>query len=324
MKHKILQLFGAFLLGAILPGLLLNHGNVATEQSPEATQAPSQENTQVSEQENKIAVLLLDGTIHWMELENYISGVVLAEMPAEFEQEALQAQAVVARTYALKRQEEGVKHPMGAVCADPACCQAYLSEADYRSAGGTDADVQKIKGAVMSTAGQVLLYGDTLIEATYFSCSGGKTEKASAVWGTDVPYLQSVLSPGEEQSPKYEATVSFSKDVLSELLGISLSGSPEKWISMQIYTEGGGVGSLVIAGRTFSGVELRKLLGLNSTAFTVSASSHGLTFTTYGHGHRVGMSQYGAEAMAVKGNTYQQILSHYYPGTRIDKIDALG
>jgi len=324
MKRKLLQLLGAFALGTILPGLLLNRGSTTILSASEPILTTSPTITQPQIQERKIPVLLLDSTIVWMELETYITGVVLAEMPAEFEQEALRAQAVVARTYALKRQEEGIKHPMGAVCMDPGCCQAYRDEQSYLNAGGLDAEVQKVKEAVRATAEQVLLYQDQLIEATYFSCSGGKTEKASAVWGTDVPYLQAVLSPGEEQSPKYSATVSFSKESLCELLGITLTGQPEKWVTMQIYTEGGGVGAIMIGGTTFSGVELRQLLGLNSTAFTVTAKEGGLVFTTYGHGHRVGMSQYGAEAMALTGSTYQQILSYYYRGTRIDKIDTLG
>ena len=324
MKHKLLQLLGAFVLGAILPGLLMNGRSLSLRFPLDPTQSTVTDATQPSVQDRKLPVLLLDGTISWIELERYISGVVLAEMPPEFESEALRAQAVVARTYALKRQEEGVKHPLGAVCADPGCCQAYRDAEDYLAAGGLESDVEKVKNAVVSTAGQVLLYDDRLIEATYFSCSGGKTEKAAAVWGTDVPYLQSVLSPGEETSPKYEATVRFSKEELSELLEISLLGQPEKWITMQIYTEGGGVGSVMIAGHTFTGVELRKRLGLNSTAFTVTVDGNGLTFTTYGHGHRVGMSQYGAEAMAVSGSSYQQILAYYYQGTRIDKIDAIG
>ena len=324
MKHKLLQLLGAFVLGAILPGLLMNGRSLSLRFPLDPTQSTVTDATQPSVQDRKLPVLLLDGTISWIELERYITGVVLAEVPPEFESEALRAQAVVARTYALKRQEEGVKHPLGAVCADPGCCQAYRDAEDYLAAGGLESDVEKVKNAVVSTAGQVLLYDDRLIEATYFSCSGGKTEKAAAVWGTDVPYLQSVLSPGEETSPKYEATVRFSKEQLSELLGISLLGQPEKWITMQIYTEGGGVGSVMIAGHTFTGVELRKRLGLNSTAFTVTVDGNGLTFTTYGHGHRVGMSQYGAEAMAVSGSSYQQILAYYYQGTRIDKIDAIG
>lgn len=324
MKHKLLQLLGAFVLGAILPGLLMNGRCLSLRFPLDPTQSTVTDATQPSVQDRKLPVLLLDGTISWIELERYITGVVLAEVPPEFESEALRAQAVVARTYALKRQEEGVKHPLGAVCADPGCCQAYRDAEDYLAAGGLESDVEKVKNAVVSTAGQVLLYDDRLIEATYFSCSGGKTEKAAAVWGTDVPYLQSVLSPGEETSPKYEATVRFSKEQLSELLGISLLGQPEKWITMQIYTEGGGVGSVMIAGHTFTGVELRKRLGLNSTAFTVTVDGNGLTFTTYGHGHRVGMSQYGAEAMAVSGSSYQQILAYYYQGTRIDKIDAIG
>ena len=251
-------------------------------------------------------------------------GVVLGEMPADFEVEALKAQAIVARTYTLKREEEGVRHPLGAVCVDFNCCQAYVSPESYLARGGTEEGLNKIRSAVEQTAGQVLTYGGALIEATYFSCSGGKTEDASAVWGGDVPYLQSVDSPGEEHATKYTAEVFFTRDELETLLGITLSGNSESWIRGITYTEGGGVAGATVGGCRFTGVELRKLLGLNSTAFSVTAQSDGILVTTWGHGHRVGMSQYGADAMAIAGNSYEQILLYYYQGTRIDKMDSLG
>ena len=328
MNPKVRQLMAAFLLGALAPSLLLHFEQKRKSRFvdlPEITQpTQSSEPSVISPQSKQIYVQHLDGSIAPMELETYVVGVVLGEMPADFETEALKAQAVVARTYTLKREEEGIRHPMGAVCVDSGCCQAYVSPESYLARGGTEENLSKIRSAVEQTVGQVLTYEGALIEATYFSCSGGRTEDAAAVWGGDVPYLQSVDSPGEEHAAKYTAEVFFSKDILEDRLGIGLHGGPESWIRGVTYTEGGGVAALTIGGCRFTGVELRKLLELNSTAFSVTVKPEGILLTTWGHGHRVGMSQYGADAMAAAGNSYAQILLYYYQGTRIDKMDTLG
>ena len=131
-------------------------------------------------------------------------------------------------------------------------------------------------------------------------------------------------SPGEEYAAKYTASVSFGREELKTKLGVTLHGKPEGWLREITYTEGGGVASLTAGGCRFTGVEIRKLLGLNSTAFTVTGKDDAIIITTLGHGHRVGMSQYGADAMALAGNTFEQILLYYYRGTRIDKTDTLG
>jgi len=249
---------------------------------------------------------------------------VLAEMPASFEEEALKAQAVVARTYAMKRISEGQRHPQGAICTDSTCCQAYISVSEYLETMGNARDVEKITQAVTDTQDLVLTYDGSFAEATYFSCSGGRTEDAAAVWGEAIPYLQAVDSPGEEGAAPYREVVSFSPEEFAAALGRSLSGSPKSWLGPVTYTQGGGVATMVVAGISYTGVRLRQLLGLNSTAFTMEISEGSIRITTQGKGHRVGMSQYGADAMAVTGSDYAAILSHYYPGTKIDKLDAIG
>ena len=180
------------------------------------------------------------------------------------------------------------------------------------------------KAAVEATAGMVVTYENALIEATYFHCSGGRTEDAVAVWGVDYPYLQAVESPGEEGMDGYLQRTFYSRKDLERLLDRELPGSPGSWLGWTTYTIGNGVETMLLAGIRYSGIELRRLLELNSTVFSMEAEGDGLWITTYGKGHRVGMSQTGAQAMALQGSTWQEILTHYYPGTRIDKMEDVG
>lgn len=318
MKYIWKDVYLAGVMGILVPGLLLNVGVKAYEDA-EQNQIVTEAVVIVTEPEEEsepaatIPVLLKEqGNIRELNLEEYLVGVVLAEMPASFDEEALKAQAVVARTYTVRAMEGKGKHDDGDICGDSSCCQGYLAPVDY---GGEEDALAKVRNAVESTAGQVLSYEGKLIEATYFSCSGGTTEDAVAVWGTDVPYLQSVKSPGEEDATYYTDSVSFSVSEFASRLGINLTGNP--WVENVSYTAGGGVDTMVIGGLTFKGTELRKLLGLRSTAFTITATEDTVTVHTRGYGHRVGMSQYGADAMAAQGSTYKEILSHYYQGTEL-------
>lgn len=260
------------------------------------------------------------GNLQQMTLEEYLVGVVLAEMPADFEIEALKAQAVVARTYTRRRMDGG-KHEAAAVCMDAGCCQGYRSPEEYQEAGGKETAVEKVRRAVEDTDGLVLRYGGKLIDATYFSCSGGSTEDAVAVWGQDVPYLQAVESPGEEDAPRFTDSVGFSASEFADKLGLSSDGDPAGWFGAVEYTDGGGVDTMVIQGKRFTGTQLRSRLGLRSTAFEISVSGKSITVTTRGFGHRVGMSQYGAQAMARAGETCEGILAHYYTGTELVRED---
>lgn len=265
----------------------------------------------------QIDVLMQDGQTVQMPLNDYLTSVVLAEMPVSFEAEALKAQAVVARTYAIRAAEGAAKHENAAVCTNSSCCQGYMEAETFLSNGGKEKDVQRIRDLVVSTDNQVLMYDGKLIEATYFSCSGGTTEDAVAVWGTDVPYLQSVASPGEEHASHFTDAVTFSSEEFASKLGIELSGDPLNWFGTTVRTDGGGVAAMEIGNQKFTGTQLRQLLGLRSTALTVHVEGDSITITTRGYGHRVGMSQYGADAMAATGSTYEQILTYYYQGTEL-------
>ena len=313
----------ALVLGLLLPGVIFSVAEkLYAERHPEDT-APtvqiteSADNDDTHNQVDTVIVLQEDGAVTAMEMDTYLTGVLLGEMPADFENEALKAQAVVARTYAKKRMLSASKHPQGAVCKVASCCQAYCAPEEYLKKGGVQETIAKFRIAISATTGQVLLYQGQLIEATYFSCSGGKTEDALAVWGTQIPYLQAVDSPGEENATHYQDHIQLDVGEFIALLGIAPKGSPATWFGNVTYTSGGGVDTMVIAGKVFGGVELRQKLKLYSTAFSIVPTENTIHIYTKGFGHRVGMSQYGADAMAVSGKDYRQILAHYYPGTEM-------
>lgn len=315
------QIVLAFLCGMVIPMAMMALPLRAKIQQEETLPMNEPEVTQTAanhfDSETDIMVLTDSGRVQPMKLDEYLTGVVLSEMPAEFEQEALKAQAAVARTYTCKRMNNA-KHDAAAVCTDSACCQGYRSPESYLEAGGTEEAIEKVRQAVAQTDSMVLTYDGELIDATYFSCSGGTTEDAVAVWGQDVPYLQSVESPGEEDAPRYEESVSFTAEEFSAMTGCTSSEDPENWFGEVVYTDGGGVDTIQICGEEFTGVELRQLLGLRSTAFTISVDGDCINIETRGFGHRVGMSQYGAQAMAQSGSSWKEILAHYYQGTKIE------
>lgn len=323
MKPIYREVLLAAVLGLVLPALVL-HVALKLDDSPAtvATIAPEGtvdiEDLPMDTDGQANMILLRQGdAVSEKDLEEYLVGVLLAELPASFEKETKKAQAVVARTYAWKAWTTGGKHGDGSVCVDPACCQSYIAPEIYVANGGSQEAVAAAEAAVRETTGYVLTYDGILIEATYFSCSGGRTEDAVAVWGSDFPYLRATDSPGEENAAHYTDTVSFSKEQLCDKLGISLGSDPDNWIGYTTYTAGGGVNTMRIGGKDLTGTELRRLLGLRSTAFTVEIKDEMAIVVTRGYGHRVGMSQYGADAMAVAGKDFKEILAHYYRGTQL-------
>lgn len=311
----------AVTMGLLLPAVLLA-GVVSITTTKNEIPRLTEPIVQMSSAERtapqiEISILGEDGQVVQLPLDDYLTCVLLAEMPVSFEDEALKAQSVVARTYTMRAEKGAAKHAEAAVCTNSTCCQGYLSVDAFLGKGGKATDVQRIRDLVASTDGQILTYDGNLIEATYFSCSGGTTEDAVAVWGTDVPYLQSVASPGEEHATHYSDTVTFDASDFALKLGMALSGQPSTWFGNTTYTAGGGVATITIGEKLFAGTELRKLLELRSTAFDVTTQGDSIIITTRGYGHRVGMSQYGANAMAEAGSTYPEILAYYYQGTEL-------
>ena len=319
MYEPIKRWIAAIVLSFILPQAVVNLGSSMMATPVAEPTTPSTTPIEI-EEPVMIPVLTDRNTITFLDLEEYVRGVVLAEVPAYFETDALSAQAIAARTYAMRRIVLKDRHLYGAVCTDHTCCQAWISDGDYLAQRGGKKDLEKVTAAVMQTAGQVLTFWGKLAETTYFSCSGGQTEDAVAVWGESIHYLQSQPSLGEEYAAGYEQQLHFTPGEFLAALGLSLSGDPSQWFGLVTYTEGGGVATLIIGDVSYSGTTLRTLLGLNSTLFSITTDGHTITVTARGHGHRVGMSQYGANAMAMQGRAYDEILAYYYPGTVIDKL----
>ena len=307
---KLLTAF-SILIFAFLPGLLFSLFDKPL--LIHDTQITAQQN---QPQSSVVIHVKTGNSVEEMELESYICGVVLGEMPSEFETDALRAQSVASRTYTLRKAIKNTKHMDADICTDPSCCQAFVDSDTYLMNTGSATDLEKVRQAVLDTSGQVLTYGNDLIEATYFSSSGGKTEDAVAVWGTDVPYLRSVDSPGEDSSVSEKKIVFVKSDVVSKL-GLSKGTELSQDTIKFQYTSGGGVKKMTVGSDSFDGVQLRTLLGLPSTVFSLQFTEDTVIFITKGNGHRVGMSQYGADAMAVAGKSYTDILAHYYPGTQL-------
>ncbi|QOX65581.1 stage II sporulation protein D [Anoxybacterium hadale] len=259
--------------------------------------------------------------------EDYVMGVVAGEMPANFELEALKAQAVAARTYSLSKVVRGnpANHPSAPVC-DDVHCQVYRSPGELekiKSAEWMATGWPKIQDAVNSTKGQLMYYQGALVEQPLFhSSSGGKTENSEDVFVSAVPYLRSVDSPYETAAPHQAEQVEiplseFKQKVKKANPGKDLGTVSAGTVKVLERSEGGRVASLQIGNLTMKGRDMRDLFGLRSADFTVSVQGDTVVFTTDGYGHGVGMSQYGANGMAQAGYNYKQILTHFYTGVEV-------
>lgn len=256
----------------------------------------------------------------------YLKEVVSAEMPAGFEMEALKAQAVAARSYLEARPENTSKdsvHKGAQVCTDSTHCKAWISEEKRREIWGSDADKnwEKISTAVDETSGEVMTYNGEVISAVFHSTSSGKTEASKDVWGGDRPYLVSVDSPGDKQSPKYksekEMTIDDFKKTAAE--NIESVDFTKEIVGEILRSEAGGILEISIGGVKIKGTRFRTIFGLRSTNVQISISGDKVHFDVTGYGHGVGMSQYGANYLAGQGKKYDEILKTYYTGVEIVK-----
>ncbi len=264
------------------------------------------------------------GETRRVSLEDYLVGVVAAEMPAEFETEALKAQAVAARSYILyKAETQNRDHPTADVCTDSTHCKAYKPiEAAKKQWGKNASDYeQKIQNAVQTTRGEILTYDGKCCMAVFHSqAGGGRTESSADVWGGDVAYLTGVESHGEEKAPGFFSSVTVSEAEFKEKTE-TLGKAPATYeIGNVKRSDGGAVLEIEIGEQVYSGRQMRELFGLRSTCFTLKRADNELVFEVQGYGHGVGMSQYGANEMAKEGKTYAEILYHYYTNTRLNYV----
>ena len=277
------------------------------------TEAVKEQNKVVDEIDNNIYVTIYrnNGSVIKLELEEYLIGCVGAEMPALFNIEALKSQSIIARTYALKSIKINKK------LTDTESTQSYKSNDELRNLWGSNYNTyySKVKSAVESTKGEYLSYNGDYIEAVYHSTSNGTTESSTNVWENYYPYLISVSSEYDSDSPTYIQDKFMTYDEISNKLNIIINIETE--LNILSKTSGNRVEYISIGETTLKGIDFRNKLGLRSNDFDINKNEEGIIFTTRGYGHGVGMSQYGANGMAKRGYSYKDILSHYYPGTVI-------
>ena len=243
----------------------------------------------------------------YLDLENYVIGVVAGEMPALFQDEALKAQAAAARSYVLSKEKDG-NYVVSASTSD----QVFLTSYEMKEKWQNDYDeyYNKILNAVKKTTGEVLTKDNKILKAFYFSMSNGYTENSKDVFGEDL--TQSVESPFEISLSNFEIVKEFSKSELLEKLGVDNLNIENQQISETKHTS-----SIIIGGKKFSGIEVRKLLNLRSTDFEIKQVGENFNIITRGYGHGVGMSQYGANELAKSGKSYKEILAYYYKNTKL-------
>lgn len=271
------------------------------------------------------------GQVMEISMREYVIGAVLAEMPATYHSEALKAQAVAARTYAVRQREKQRISPdpelMGAdISNDSSKYQAYFTpeQAKRFYGSGYELYLKKAEEAVDSTDRMIMVYDGEPIVAAFHSLSGGRTESAEIVWGSSVDYLVPVASDHDENAPSYLEERNFSADELRKILEKAISEAdfsiPEsQWLSVSETSASGTVTKMTAGGAEISGADLRKFLSLRSANFTVEYSKGNFSITTRGYGHGVGLSQYGANAMAEAGSDFEEILTHYYTGAALEK-----
>ncbi len=274
---------------------------------------------QAGEEEEAVQVLLSTNNdksdAFLMDLEDYVIGVVAGEMPASFDEEALKAQAVASRTFALYRMSENEEYVLSTNITD----QVYITTDAMQEKWQEDFTYyyDKVREAVLNTEGEILTYEGEIASTYYFAISNGYTDDALTVFNEDKDYLVSVESSWDKNYKAYSSTYTLSKSDFCRKMGIN---ETDILISDIVRASNNYVRSININGVTFTGLEVFNKLNLKSTDFVITVLDEVVSITTYGFGHGVGMSQYGAQGMAAKGYSYEEILKYYYQDTEIAKL----
>ena len=327
MKKLFLMLLGAIFLCFLFPIFFTNQ----FLSKPTTTDVPKQNaESQNYDYKNFNIVKLLhadSGEIEEIPLDTYLYNVVSAEMPADFEIEALKAQAIVARTYTVyKANTNQLKHGEANICDKSTCCQAWISKEDRLAKWGEDVSQtnwEKIVNAVDSTKGKIITYEGQPINAFFHSNSGGTTEIPLNVWGgSGYPYLQTVETVGEDAYSQYSSEVEYTQEELLQRLKDNFSNVeinfaiPEDIFILE-RTQSNRVQQVKFGSVTISGVEARNIFQLKSANFTIEQKEGKIKFKVIGYGHGVGMSQTGADSLAKQGKTAEEIIKHFYTGVEI-------
>lgn len=268
------------------------------------------------------------GAVETISLDDYLVNVVSAEMPVDYEEEALKAQATVARTYTLYQIENSKKHQEADMCDSSSCCQAWITkEKRYETwKENQDEKWEKIRKAVYSTAGDIITYQGKPIDAFFHSNSGGTTEIPVNVWGgSNFPYLQVVETSGEDEYSQFYSEKEYTYIEIEEKMkqnynDFQINWSEENAISILEYTESSRIRTLKVGNKNISGVEARKIFELRSTNFTIENNNEKVKFSVVGYGHGVGMSQTGSNTLAKQGKNYKEIIQHFYKDIEIKNI----
>lgn len=266
-----------------------------------------------------------ESKVESLPLQQYLIGVVASEMPAEFELEALKAQAIAARTYLVQYllNDSKIDIPGGAEVTDTVNHQVYHDDKELKKIWETNYDwkIAKITKAVKQTEGKILTYQNKPITAAFFSTSNGYTENSGAYWPKELPYLKSVPSPWDRQSPKYAYKETIPVSSVEQKLNVDIQKGGRIGSVIET-TPGNRVGLVKIGGKKIEGRKIRDELKLRSTDFTMEVQGDQVIVNTKGYGHGIGMSQYGANGMAKEGKSYQDIVTYYYQGVSISNIQS--
>ena len=336
MKKALLYFFAFLFICFFLPTIFTKVNIPANAQSQISENQEESVQQEGEEQENyqDITIQLLHaktGEVEPVNLEEYLCHVVSAEMPADYELEALKAQAIVARTYTMYKRNNK-KHTNADICDDSTCCQAWVSKEDRFARweeSKRESNWQKIEQCINETRGKIVTYKNEPINAFFHSNSGGKTEIPVNVWGggSNLPYLQVVETAGEEGYTQYTSEVELTQEeVLNKLkekyADIQIDFTKEEDVKIIDYTDSQRVKTVRFGNHELSGVETRTIFGLKSTKFEIIKQDGKIKFSVKGYGHGVGMSQTGADALAKQGKTAEEIIHHFYQNVEIKQINS--
>jgi len=329
MRRIFIYILCLVLLCFLIPILFTNKPQIKETISEEKEQEIEKTKYDYG-QYNKIKLLHTDTEkVEELDIDTYLLGVVSSEMPASFEEEALKAQALVARTYTIHKIIDGSKHENADICDDSSCCQAWISKEERLEKWNEDerqTNWAKIETAVNATEGKIITYKDEPINAFFHSNSGGITDTANNVWGgANYEYLQAVETSGEDQYSQYSSEVSVTKEEFVSKIkeyhsDFTIDLNLDNQIEILEYTDGDRIKTIRIGNLNLSGVEVRTIFGLKSAKFQITIEENNIKFNVIGYGHGVGMSQTGADSMAKQGKNCEEIIKHYYTGVEVTDI----